>query len=164
MLRSFSLAKRISQGSQVLSENSHCGTILTNSTDRSVALEITKFPCAMFAVAPQRFAVLTDLCHAHGRLIALCRRKTFTFIRIDSGFFLVVIAFFALQSMEERVAVMSAFSRCAIPGSFVAPIRWLQLVNTTPQMTSFRGAKRVHKIATGKSYDELLQHDNKMRI
>ena len=31
-------------------------------------------------------------------------------------------------------------------------------------MTSFRGAKRVHKIATGKSYDELLQHDNKMRI
>ena len=37
-------------------------------------------------------------------------------------------------------------------------------VNTTPQMTSSRGAKRVHKIAAGKSYDELLQHDNKMRI
>ena len=31
-------------------------------------------------------------------------------------------------------------------------------------MTSFRGAKRVHKIATGKSCDELLQHVNKMRI
>ena len=31
-------------------------------------------------------------------------------------------------------------------------------------MTSFRGAERVHKIATGKSYDELPQHDNKMRI
>ena len=38
------------------------------------------------------------------------------------------------------------------------------IVNTTPQITSFRGAKRVHKIATGKSYDELLQHDNKLRI
>ena len=37
-------------------------------------------------------------------------------------------------------------------------------VNTTPQMTYFLGAKRVHKITTGKSYDELLQHDNKMRI
>ena len=37
-------------------------------------------------------------------------------------------------------------------------------VNTTPQMTYFLGAKRVHKIATGKSYDELLHHDNKMRI
>ena len=31
-------------------------------------------------------------------------------------------------------------------------------------MTCFRGAKRVHKMATGKSEDELLQHDNKMRI
>ena len=31
-------------------------------------------------------------------------------------------------------------------------------------MTSFRGAKRVHQRATGKSYDELLQHDNKLRI
>ena len=31
-------------------------------------------------------------------------------------------------------------------------------------MTYFRGAKRVHKIASNKSYDELLQHDNKMRI
>ena len=37
-------------------------------------------------------------------------------------------------------------------------------VNTTPQMTYFLGAKRVHKITTGESYDELLQHDNKMRI
>ena len=37
-------------------------------------------------------------------------------------------------------------------------------INTTPQMTCFRGAKRVHKIATGKSYDELLQHDNKITI
>ena len=37
-------------------------------------------------------------------------------------------------------------------------------VNTTPQMTCFRGAKRVHKMATGKSDDELLQHDNKLRI
>ena len=37
-------------------------------------------------------------------------------------------------------------------------------VNTIPQMTSFLGAKRVHTIATGKNYDELLQHDNKMRI
>ena len=36
-------------------------------------------------------------------------------------------------------------------------------VNTTPQMTCFRGAKRVHKMATGKSDDELLQHD-KLRI
>ena len=40
----------------------------------------------------------------------------------------------------------------------------LRGVNTTPQMTSFRGAKRVHKIATSESYAELLQHDNKMRI
>ena len=40
---------------------------------------------------------------------------------------------------------------------------WTPLVNTTPQMTSFRGAKRVHKMATGKSDDELVQHD-KMRI
>ena len=32
------------------------------------------------------------------------------------------------------------------------------------KMTYFLGAKRVHKITTGKSYDELLQHDNKMRI
>ena len=31
-------------------------------------------------------------------------------------------------------------------------------------MTYFFGAKRVHKITTGKSYDELLHHDNKMRI
>ena len=30
-------------------------------------------------------------------------------------------------------------------------------------MTCFRGAKRVHKMATGKIDDELLQHD-KMRI
>ena len=37
-------------------------------------------------------------------------------------------------------------------------------VNTTPQMTCFRGAKRVHKMATGKSDDELLQHDSKLRI
>ena len=37
-------------------------------------------------------------------------------------------------------------------------------VNTTPQMTYIFGAKRLHKIATGKSFDELLQHDNKMRI
>ena len=37
-------------------------------------------------------------------------------------------------------------------------------VNTTPQMTYFLGAKCVHKITTGKSYDELLQHDNKMRM
>ena len=36
-------------------------------------------------------------------------------------------------------------------------------VNTTPQMTYFLGAKRV-QITTDKSYDELLQHDNKMRI
>ena len=32
-----------------------------------------------------------------------------------------------------------------------------ECVNTTR-------AERVHIIATGKSYDELLQHDNKMRI
>ena len=31
-------------------------------------------------------------------------------------------------------------------------------------MTCFRGAKRVHKMATGKSDDELIQSDNKMRI
>ena len=31
-------------------------------------------------------------------------------------------------------------------------------------MTCFRGAKRVHKMATGKSDDELIQLDNKMRI
>ena len=31
-------------------------------------------------------------------------------------------------------------------------------------MTCFRGAKRVHNMATGKSDDELLQHDNKLRI
>ena len=31
-------------------------------------------------------------------------------------------------------------------------------------MTYFLGAKRVHKMATGKSDDELLQLDNKMRI
>ena len=31
-------------------------------------------------------------------------------------------------------------------------------------MTYFLGAKRVHKITTGKSYDELLQHDKKMSI
>ena len=37
-------------------------------------------------------------------------------------------------------------------------------VNTTPQMTRFRGAKRVHKMATGKSDDELRQHDNKLRM
>ena len=37
-------------------------------------------------------------------------------------------------------------------------------VNTTPQMTCFRGAERVHKMATGKSDDELLQQDNKLRI
>ena len=37
-------------------------------------------------------------------------------------------------------------------------------VNTTPQTTCFRGAKCVHKMATGKSDVELLQHDNKMRI
>ena len=37
-------------------------------------------------------------------------------------------------------------------------------VNTTPQITYFLGAKRMHKITTGKSYDELLQHDKKMRI
>ena len=37
-------------------------------------------------------------------------------------------------------------------------------VNTTLQMTIFRCAKRVHKIATGKSYGELIQLDNKMRI
>ena len=39
----------------------------------------------------------------------------------------------------------------------------IRSVNTTPQMTCFRGAKRVHKMATGKIDDELLQHD-KMRI
>ena len=37
-------------------------------------------------------------------------------------------------------------------------------VNTTPQMTCFRGAKSVHKMATRKSDDELPQHDNKLRI
>ena len=31
-------------------------------------------------------------------------------------------------------------------------------------MTCFRGVKRVHKMATGKKDDELLQLDNKMRI
>ena len=31
-------------------------------------------------------------------------------------------------------------------------------------MTYFLGEKRVHKITTDKSYDELLQHDSKMRI
>ena len=31
-------------------------------------------------------------------------------------------------------------------------------------MTCFRGAKRVHKMATGKSDDELIQLDDKMRI
>ena len=37
-------------------------------------------------------------------------------------------------------------------------------VNTTPQMTYFFGAKCVHKITTGKSYDELLQHGIKIGI
>ena len=37
-------------------------------------------------------------------------------------------------------------------------------VNTTPQMTNFLGAKRVHKIATGKSDDELIQYDNKLEL
>ena len=32
----------------------------------------------------------------------------------------------------------------------------------TPQMTCFRGAS-VHKMATGKSDDELIQSENKMR-
>ena len=53
-------------------------------------------------------------------------------------------------------------------GSFAADVGLLLptvCVNTTPQMTYFLGPTRVHKIATGKSYDELLQHDNnKMRI
>ena len=31
-------------------------------------------------------------------------------------------------------------------------------------MTYFFGAKHVHKITTGKSYDEWLQPDNNMRI
>ena len=39
-----------------------------------------------------------------------------------------------------------------------------EAVNTTPQMTCFRGEKSVHKMATGKSDDELIQFDNKMRI
>ena len=37
-------------------------------------------------------------------------------------------------------------------------------VNTTPPMTCFRGAKVCTKMATGKSDDELIQLDNKMRI
>ena len=37
-------------------------------------------------------------------------------------------------------------------------------VDTTPQMTCFRGAKVVHKMATGKNDDELIQSDKKMRI
>ena len=37
-------------------------------------------------------------------------------------------------------------------------------VNTTPQMTCFSRCKSVHKMATGKSDDELIQLDNKMRI
>ena len=38
------------------------------------------------------------------------------------------------------------------------------IVNTTLQKTCFRGAKVFTKMATGKSDDELIQHDNKMRI
>ena len=37
-------------------------------------------------------------------------------------------------------------------------------VNTTPQMTCFRGAKVCAKWLQGKSDDELIQLDNKMRI
>ena len=49
-------------------------------------------------------------------------------------------------------------------GSCTADNGLLGCENTTPQMTYFLGAKCVHKITTSKSYDELLQHDNKMRI
>ena len=38
------------------------------------------------------------------------------------------------------------------------------LADATPQMTCFRGRKSVHKMATGKSDDELIQSDNKMGI
>ena len=44
------------------------------------------------------------------------------------------------------------------------PVNLCLSVNTTPQMTYFLGVKCVHKITTGKSYDELLQQDIKMRI
>ena len=37
-------------------------------------------------------------------------------------------------------------------------------VNTTPQMTCFRGAKCVHKMATGKSDDQSIQPDNKLEL
>ena len=47
--------------------------------------------------------------------------------------------------------------------SMECPSSRASLVNTTHQMLNFRGAKRVDKIATGKSYDVVLQHDNKMR-
>ena len=43
------------------------------------------------------------------------------------------------------------------------PTRHTFSVNTTPQMTCFSQCKSVHKMATGKSDDELIQLDNKMR-
>ena len=51
----------------------------------------------------------------------------------------------------------------ALPWERIGP-QGTASVNTTPQMTCFRGAKRVHIMATRKSDDELLQHDNKLRI
>ena len=63
-----------------------------------------------------------------------------------------------VRIIQFIVSTRSTISRCSEADA-------VKHVNTTPQMTSFRGANhRVHKIATGKSYDELLQHDNKMRI
>ena len=59
------------------------------------------------------------------------------------------------------------FIQFVTDGSFTADGGLLQPtegVNTTPQMTCFRGVKSVHKMATGKSEDELIQHDNKLRI
>ena len=61
------------------------------------------------------------------------------------------------KSLKAHFAIMQRMPAGIPDEALSAP------VNTTPQMTCFRGAK-VHTMASGKSDDELTQHDNKMRI
>ena len=77
--------------------------------------------------------------------------------------------FTALESSSlKQVGQTCHESDCTaiVVGSHVKLVMILivELANTTPQMTCFRGPKVCTKWLQGKSDDELIKHDNKMKI
>ena len=72
------------------------------------------------------------------------------------------------KTSDERLSRICFIALCFIAiGSFTADGGLLQptgCVKTTPQKTCFRGAKVCTNMATGKSDDQLIQPDNKLKI